>query len=125
MGWWNEAKLNTFDDRNRINTTIQKLVSVAETLKYAAKLIYQTARGARAMVKQIANSKVLSSFPDVVEVLETADRIALDSPKDFADYCHMAAEKLDERIVDLEEERKTFTQQALPNKMKGWAADAE
>jgi hypothetical protein len=123
MGWWRRAKLENFEDRNRLNETSKKLISLAETLKYAAKLIYQTARGARAMVGQVAQNKVLTSFPDVVEMLDEADKVAIDSPQKFAEICKVAATELYNRVSELDEKREMFTRQTLPDRLKGLRDD--
>jgi hypothetical protein len=119
VGWWSSAKLENFEDRNITNNKIRELTSLSELLRYASKLIYQTARGARAMVSQIARSKVLSSYPAVTELLEQADRVAIDSPLKFADMCKNAASMIAENVVDLEHERDTFTGNTLHKRLKG------
>jgi hypothetical protein len=123
MGWWRRAKIENFEDRNAVNATIRRLVAFAETLKYASKLIFQTARGARAMVSEVTANKVLSSFPDVVRMLEEADKIALDDPRKFADICKDAARELYNRVSELETERSEFTRGDNPARLKGLVDD--
>lgn len=123
MSWWTSAKLTDFEDRNITNDTIRELTALSELLKYAAKLIFQTARGARAMVMQISKNKVLSSYPGVKDILAKADRIAIDSPRKFAEHCKSAAERLLREVADLEDERESFTRDTLPNRLKGLPQD--
>jgi hypothetical protein len=125
MSWWTRAKIENFEDRNAVNATIRRLITFAETLKYASKLIYQTARGARAMVSEIASNKVLSSFPDVVNKLDEAHKVALDDPRKFADICKDAATELYNRVSDLEDERTQFTRGDQPKRLKGLVDDAK
>ena len=119
MSWWKESQIENFDDRNSANTRIRKLIALSELLKYAAKLIYQTARGARALASEIADNKTLSSFPDVTDILIEADKIAIDSPQKFAILCHHAAEMLDARAQELEDERHAWTEEGKQQRVKG------
>jgi hypothetical protein len=123
MGWWKESQLDNFEDRNIVNEKIRELSALAELLSYASKLIYQTARGARGMVAQIAKSKVLSSYPGIKDILAKADNIAIDSPHKFSDYCKDAASRLKIEMVDLEDEREEFTHDKLSNRLKGFPED--
>ena len=113
------AKIDTFEDRNQVNAKIRILIALAETLRYASKLIYQTARGARAMVAEVATNKTLSSFPEIINLLESADRVALDDPMGFGGICKQVATELYSEVADLEEEREAFTKGKLPNRLKG------
>lgn len=108
MSWWKECQIENNEDRNAQNSRIRKLRALSELLKYAAKLIYQTARGARALAGEIADHKTISSFPEIIDILSEADRIAIDSPQKFSWLCHRAAEIMDVKAVELEEEREDF-----------------
>ena len=119
MSWWTRAKIENYEDRNQVNATIHTLITFADTLKYAAKLIFQTARGARKMIAELSSNKTLSSFPEVVDLLDEADKIALDDPRKFADICKQAAIEIKNKIADLEEERTEFTHEKLPKRLKG------
>lgn|SRR4051812_29949291 len=123
MSWWRRARIEDLDDRNDTNARIQKLIALAELLRYSAKLVFQTARGARALAGQVATNKSLSSFPTVQDVLQEADRVALDSPKKFGELCKAAAQIIEERIADLESERHEWTQHTNPNRLKGLVED--
>jgi hypothetical protein len=109
MNWWKASQIENFDERNDANRRIKKLTALAELLKYCAKLIYQTARGARSLAYEIAHNKTLSSFPDALELLEEADNFALDSPQKFSVLCHQAAEMLEAAVAHLEQERSDFS----------------
>lgn len=123
QNWWRTAKLETFEDRNVINEQIVKLKALSDTLKYAAKLVFMTARGARKMVAQIRESKTLSSYDSIVHILSQADKTALDAPGKFALFCNHAAKLLSDRVEELEEERKEFVEKTLPERLKGLRDD--
>jgi hypothetical protein len=123
MSWWRESKIENFDDRNDVNGRIKQLTALAELLRYGAKLIYQTARGARAMVGQVADNKVMSSFPTITNILAEADTIAIDSPGKFAYLCKAAADILLHRVADLEVERDEWTHELNPQRVKGFVDD--
>jgi hypothetical protein len=126
MNWWKTAKLiDDFSDRNLVNHSIDRLEKVSETLLYCAELIYQTGRGARKMVSQISASKIMSTYPDVVDMLDAANRIALDSPKKFAELCEAAAKKLQSQAMHLKDERSLFIEETNPNRMKGWVDEQQ
>ena len=102
-------KIENFTDRNIANAQIKYLESMANTLDYCARLVYQTQRGARNVANQIKDNKKISSFPPVIELLTQADKVALDSPGKFAELCKKAAYELDKRIGRLKELRKEFS----------------
>lgn len=121
MNWWKEAQLiQDFSDRNLVNHSIDKLEKVSDTIMYCSELIYQTNRGAKKVITQIANSKFMSTYPDVIDVLHKAALIALDSPKKFADLCKVAAQYLKNQAEDLALEREKFISEDNPQRMKGW-----
>jgi len=101
-------KIDNFADRNLINEKIRDLSDIADMLDYCSKLVYQTQRGARSVAAQIRNNKKVSSFPSVIEILEQADQLAMDSPPKFAELCKNAAFELDQRINKLKSLRKEF-----------------
>jgi hypothetical protein len=126
MNWWRIAKLiDDFSDRNLVNDSVHRLEKVSETLLYCSELIFQTGRGARNMVLQIANSKIMSTYPEVVDVLFAADKVALDSPKKFAELCQAAATKLKSQADYLKDERSQFILEDNPNRMKGWVDEQQ
>lgn len=110
MSWYKLSQtITTFEERNITNARIHHLEDVQETLKYASDLVYQTQRGARGIVHVLLVDKVLSSFPDVKDVLTAADKIAMDSPRRFAEYCLRAVDDLDRKVKKLKAERKKAT----------------
>ena len=103
-------------ERNILNARIRHLVVMSERLRYSADLIYQTQRGARGVVQRVIADKRLSSFPEIKSVLSEADKIAMDSPKRFAEFVLKGADEIDKRIRKLETERKRATQNGLPRR---------
>lgn len=102
-------KIDNFSDRNLVNSRIESLTGIADMLDYCARLVYQTQRGARGVVAELRANKKISSFPIVIELLEQADKVAMDSPSKFADLCKEAAIELDRRISKLVELREEFS----------------
>lgn len=123
MHWWKRAKIDSFEDRNHINERIVKLQAMVDVLKYAAKLVHQTQRGARKMVSDIRESKTLASYDSIIDVLAKADMCAMDAPNKFELFCNHAAKVIEEKVAELEESRRKFTEETLPHRMKGWRED--
>jgi hypothetical protein len=119
VNWYKTSKIENNEDRNQMNALIHKLEGFSESLKYTAKLVFMTARGAKKMAYSIAQSKTLSSFPVIRDVLEQADRVALDSPNKFAIFCKEAAARIDKEVVDIKKQRSDYVNNILPQKMKG------
>ena len=103
MNWYFKkfSDVKNFEDKNRSNHSIKYLSEISDSLKYASQLVYQTGRGARNMVAQLSNHKVLSSYPDLVTKLKKVDRIAIDNPKSFGSICNEVAYQLDLLVEDL------------------------
>lgn len=120
MHWWRLAKIDSYEDRNNVNERIVKLQALVDTLRYAAKLINQTQRGARKMVAKVRENKTLSSYDSIIDTLAQADKCAMDSPQKFSHFVNQAAKVIEDKISELEEERLNFTEKTLPNRMKGW-----
>lgn len=117
MSWYKRAQsIETFRERNLLNARIHHLEEIAEHLKYAADLVYQTQRGARGMVQRVLVDKRISSFPDIKHVLNEADKIAMDSPRRFAEYVLRGVDELHKRIKRLKADRKDATKKGLPRK---------
>lgn len=119
MNWWRLAKIDSYEDRNHVNERIVKLQALCDILRYAAKLVNQTQRGARRMVEQIRNNKSLASYESIIDVLSQADKCAMDSPQKFSLFVNHAAKVIEEKIAELEEERIKFTEETLPHRLKG------
>jgi len=111
-------KIKDFQDRNLLNAQIRSLEQMSELLNYCSQLVYQTQRGARSVAAQIRDNKKISSFPNIVMLLEKADKIALDSPAKFAELCKEASFELDVRIKKLVKVREDFVKDEDPNKIK-------
>lgn len=109
MHWWKIAKLETFEDRNITNEQILKLQALSAALRYAVRLVYQTARGARKMADTVRNNKTLSSYDSILGLLAKADMCAMDSPLKFGIFCTRAANEIDNRVSELEQEREDFS----------------
>lgn len=103
-------KIKDFSDRNLINSKIQSLRNASDLLDYCARLVYQTQRGARKVVADLRSDKKMSSFPNVIEILERADLVAMDSPSKFADLCKEASSEINRRIAKLIELREEFSE---------------
>lgn len=123
MSWYKRAQFNDFKDRNQFNGVIHKLHAFADTLRYAAKLIYMTGRGARQVAAEVAGDKALSSFPPIRDILAKADRLALDNPHKFAHFCEQAAEMLTAEAIELEEKRHEFLEGDKETTLKGIVDD--
>lgn len=109
MNWYKYAqRIVDFQDRTEVNDNIDSLEKIAETLAYAGLLVFQTARGAKNVVVQIANHKKLSTYDEIREMLHEAENIALDSPNRFRDVCHLASKKVLQKVRSLQLERKKF-----------------
>jgi hypothetical protein len=111
--------IEDFSDRNIVNAQIRALEDISDLLRYCSQLVYQTQRGARGVVAKIRSNKKVSSFPIVIEILDQADSIALDSPARFADLCKSAAFELDQKVKKLIKLRNDFSHGLLdPSKPK-------
>lgn len=117
MNWYKRAQLaENFHERNILNARIRHLEEMSEMLRYAADLVYQTQRGARGVVQRIMVDKRLSSFPDIKHVLAEADKIAMDSPRRFAEFVLKGADEISKRVTRLKSDRKKATEKGLPRK---------
>ncbi len=121
MSWYKVSQeLQNFNDRNILNNKIIRLEKISNTLLYTAKLIYQTQRGARKIVSSIITDKTLSSFPEIINNLKEAEKIALDSPVKFADYCKIASEHINKRINKFIKDRKSFMKDTIIEDFKSY-----
>jgi len=119
MNWYKIAiDISNLSDRNLVNARIHNLEKLAKMLEYASRLVHQTQRRARELVQNIMSDKRLSSFPNIKDILSSADKIALDSPNKFEDLCKSAVDEISVRIGDLKEERRKFTH--CDDSKKGW-----
>ena len=111
-------QIKTIKDRNRVNERIRKFKSIAEELKYLQDYISQNPPDAQKRLKEIAEDKVTSSFPDLREVLNEAVSKARDNYDTVSEACDIAVEKIYTIVKDMEQERKKFSDEVLPKHMK-------
>lgn len=122
MNWYKRAQadfqIDDLGDRNRLNDKIRRLEAIAAMLSYASRLVFQTQRGARALVQQAMAEKSLSSYPQIIEILGSADSVALDSPPKFADICLESMDEIVRRAKNLKRQREDWVNEGAPK--KGW-----
>ncbi len=122
MSWYKYSK--DFDKRNVINHKIMYLEDIKGTLKKLAKLIFQSATMAKQSNVDIMNSKKITSYPMLYNILIEADTIALDSPWKFASLCEEAVISINNQIETLKADRKKITNVGDKNVVeKGWVLD--
>jgi hypothetical protein len=112
-------QIHNLQDRNRVNAKIHHLEKVMDILVYASKLIHQTQRDARHIVRDVMADKRMSSYPQVKNVLVEADIIAMDSPNNFSILCLEGVHEVGKRIDALKAERKRYTNKELGKSHKG------
>lgn len=90
MNWYKTSSLHQ----------IEKLKELSEYIKYISQLVFYTGRGAQNMLQEIIDNKKLSSFEDVLVLLNKAMKEYRDNPRKFSLLCVKAATKLDNHILD-------------------------
>ena len=119
MNWYKSAySLETLTDRNKINKKISEFKELARILKYLVKYVVQNAPHAKKVVEIIAKDKRISSFPDLKEKLIHAATRALDNYDDFAAICDAVADDIVREVNKLTEERRDFTENIYPEKIR-------
>jgi len=119
MNWYKENQsLDSLTDRNALNHRIKLFQEYAVVIGYLAKYIYQNPSHARESVKAVAESRELSSFPELTKILFEAYGIALDNYDKFSDFCKSARDKLVMIVKAMQEERDEFSYVRLPDKMQ-------
>ena len=129
MNWYKTAQLSqnlvevqqihNLQDRNRLNAKIHHLDKIRSILVYAAKLVHQTQRGARLVLQDVIADKRMSSYPKVKNVLNEANKVAMDSPNKFAKICKQGIFEVEDRIVALKVERKRYMDDEMGKSRKG------
>ena len=126
MNWYNNLNVKTGhysledqNDRGIVNEKILFLRDALEKLTKLSKGIFQNAREVKSINYELLTHKKISSHPLIKEILINADKVALDNPWKFAQYCDMAKEKIQQQIIVLEKERHDFVENKLPRIMKG------
>lgn len=123
MNWYKDAQMQhpqSFEDRNLLNEKIRFFEKVRDKLESLAEIVFQDGYFAKNASFKIATDKKVSSHPNLKSILLEADKVALDSPWKFAEFCFQAADEADKQINKLEKIRQEFTKETLPKRMKGW-----
>jgi len=121
MSWYKKALIEVnFEERNLINGKIGYLNEVAKTLAKIAKIVFQSASTAKQTNYDILNSKKMSSYNSIRDVLINADSAALDSPWRFAGFCIEAIDAIDHKLGELKEERANMFKDKDKRVEKGW-----
>lgn len=125
MSWFIKSQIvmNDFSDRNLVNDKIHYFEKISDRIYHMGKIAFQSQLDAKKEAYAISQEKTMSSYPDIIDILSRAERIALDSPWKFRELCAMALTEVDIRLKTLIKERKQFTEEKLPSKMKGWVDD--
>jgi hypothetical protein len=119
--WFKYALIEVdFEKRNLLNHKIQYLNEVAQILAKMAKIVFQSAKTAKNTNYNILNSKKMSSYPSIRDILIAADAAAFDSPWRFAGFCVEAIDIIDKKLYDLKEERADLFKGDKPKVEKGW-----
>ncbi len=125
MNWFKQAnepvfEIQTVEDRNIVNEKIRFFNVVLDTLNKLSKIVFQNAKLAKDVNQNLADEKIFSSYPEIRAILREASDVALDSPWKFSDMCKGASVQIQRSVSKLEQARKEFTNEVLPNRMKGW-----
>jgi hypothetical protein len=118
MSWYKQSELSTFKDRNDINKRITEFKKMVNKLDYLSQYVYQNAPHARAIVKRMVESKIMSSFPEIKEILQSAFLKSLDSYNKFDLLCQEAVDMLVVKVDEMEKDRKDFIEKKLPQRTK-------
>ena len=106
MNWYKEA--TDFSDRNLVIHKIKYLKEVREVLGDISKLVFQSGKNAKRTNEDILQSKHMSSYPLIRDILIEADSIALDNPWKFSSLCTSAITEINNKIFVFKKERDDF-----------------
>lgn len=109
-------QISNFRDRNLINKNINTLKDFIIELNYLKDYIYQNPPDSKNRINEIYNSKIMSSYPKLRELLRFAESKALDNYKEFSKTCEILVDYLLEEVKKMEKERKSFVEKSLKNK---------
>jgi hypothetical protein len=126
MHWYKKAQMEHpqgLEDRNQLNEKIHYFEQLRSKLDELAKIVFQDGSFAKSASMSIAEDKKVSSHPKMRNIMLEAEQTALDSPWRFADLCYQASDEANRVIAKLKETRHDFTEEKLPNRMKGWHKD--
>lgn len=110
----------SFEDRNLINDKIKYFNHLISHIEHLSKVVFQDATFSKNAVNFIINDKRTSSYPHLRKALYQLDEVVLDSPWKFAALCVDIMDLINKEIDNLENLRKRFILQDLPNKQRGW-----
>ena len=122
MGWYDDYQKIDFDKRNILNDKIKYLEVISSQMSELAKIVYQDATAAKTANLNIINSKKISSYPSIRDILIDADFSALDSPWKFDMILKVAKESIESQIIALKIDRKEINEitKDKKRKWKGW-----
>jgi len=116
MNWYKVSF--DFGERNFIREKIKKFEELIDILEKMKKMAVQSGRITKITSFDIVNSKFMSSYPIIRDILAEANRIVLDSPWKFSFLCDNAIIKINEKIWELKKDREKLIN---PDKVqKGW-----
>lgn len=118
MNWFKFSK--DFSYRNVINDKIKYLSELASILEKNKKLVFQSSSIVKHSNFNVIDSKKITSYPDIRDILIEADGIIFDSPWKYASLCNFALEKIYYQIDDFKKERKLWTMNKGNEIQKGW-----
>lgn len=122
MSWFRKIAKN-FSDRNAVNEKIIYLSGLKNQLGKLSKLVFQSATMTKKSTFDIVNSKKITSYPIIQDILIEANNVIYDSPYRFSKLCAEAQDRIQSHIVDLKEERTKLTRENEDGSVKvekGW-----
>jgi hypothetical protein len=121
--WYKLAQPSDFADRNILNERIEALKLITVTLQKLAKLVFHTQSGSKQVFAEVLDSKSLSSYPLIQQMIEDAYTACMDSPQRASELCKSAIAQIVTRVSKLERDRTVLINKTMPNKWKGWRFD--
>ena len=118
--WWKIAQPLDFSDRNLLNDRIDTLKMLTVTLDKLSKLAVHTQMGTKGVLREVLEAKTLTTYPMIQQLIESAEKICMDSPQKAAQLCKQASEQIVHRVSKLEKERTALIHKTMPNRWKGW-----
>jgi hypothetical protein len=117
MNWYKFAL--DFSDRNLTIHKILYLKDIRGILENISKMVFQNGTFAKSANVEIVQSKQITSYPVIRDILIEADNLALDNPWKFASLCEEAVQEINNRIYKLQKERDDFGKKG-DEIQKGW-----
>ncbi len=115
-----EPTITSFEERNDLNAEIKKIERIATILAYLRKYVIQNPPHAQQLIKEIADNKIISSYPQLRQWLEWAAEKARDNYSIFSQLCDTALQKIVTEIERLKARRRKFIEKTLPLQIKLW-----